>query len=148
MSSIYQCAQFVISGIPVVGKTGLGPQKIMDPVTMIAAMVKLQVLQNWAEPDSTGAKCFDIAKLILYAGEFATLKVEELRIIERLMNGARFRVIEAINYNEIDRLVSPVDRGRMDRVQWQSCSRQCRADTRCRRARRSRAEVRRTAPRA
>src|SRR5260370_4630028 len=108
MSSIYQCAQFVISGIQIIRKTGLGEQEIMDPVTMIAAMVKLQVLQNWAEPDSTGAKCFDVAELILYAGEFAALKVEKFRIIERLMNGGRFRIIKAINYNEIDRLISPV----------------------------------------
>ena len=107
MSGIYQCAQLVISGIPVIGKTGLGPQKIMDPVTMIAAVVKLQVLQNWAEPDSAGAECFDVAELVLHAGEFAALKVEESRI-EGLMNGGGLRIIKAINYDEIDRLISPV----------------------------------------
>ena len=41
MSRIYQCAQFVISGIPIIRKKGLRPQKIMDSVPMIAAMVKL-----------------------------------------------------------------------------------------------------------
>jgi hypothetical protein len=75
---------------------------------MIAATVKLQVLQNWAKPDSTGTKCFDVAELVLHAGEFAALKVEESRIIEGLMYGRKFRIIKAIDYNEIDRLISPV----------------------------------------
>jgi len=75
----------------------------MDPVTMIAPSGHRHVLQNWAEPDSTGAECLNLSEFGLHAGNFAALKVVRIpdhrRVDER---GGDFGFLKAINYDEID----------------------------------------------
>ena len=86
VGGLYQFDQFVISGAAIVGKTRLGPQKIMDAVTVVNFM-GLEVLQHGAKPDGAGPQGFDVAKLVLDARELSALTVKTFRIIERLMKG-------------------------------------------------------------
>jgi hypothetical protein len=109
---IDQRAKFIVSEGGIVGKARFRADEIMDAIAVIRIWIEGEVLERWTEPDSAGSELFDIGQLLLHAGEFSTLESGEVWVVERLVDGRRGRVIEAIKHQEIDPSVSPVFGGR------------------------------------
>ena len=56
MGSVHQRSQLTIGIVGISGEFRLCPQKIVYSVTVVAASVKPQILQDRAQPDGTGTE--------------------------------------------------------------------------------------------
>ena len=112
MRSVHERAQLIVSVSRIGGEPRLRRQEVMDAVTVVAALIPLEILEYRREPDRARPELLDVAQLGANTVEAPSLKTKVIWIIERLMNRQLVGIIKSIYEKKVDDLISPIRRRR------------------------------------